>query len=294
MTDGALKLARWSLIAGVSLAVGKIGIGTYAHSFSLVADGIESAGDVVASLILWLGLRLAAEPADEDHPYGHGRVEILAGQAIGAFLIGSGVLLGRQAIAQMGEQRGAPDVVAVAPLVVSIGVKLWLARKKKAAAAQWRSAAMQADAANDWLDVLSGTIALVALGLNVALPGMFGQADRVGGLLIAGLVVYLGFGVLRQSSWELLDTMPPEGMLEEIRRVAMGVEGTRGIEKCRARKTGFQYHVDLHLEVAPEMSVREAHEISGAVRAAVKREVDWVADVLVHIEPVPGDNGGDG
>lgn len=105
--------------------------------------------------------------------------------------------------------------------------------------------------------------------------------------MIAGLVVYLGFGVLRQSSWELLDTMPPAGMLEEIRRAALGVDGTLGVEKCRARKTGLQYHVDLHLEVAPELSVREAHEISGAVRAAVKQRVNWVADVLVHIEPAP-------
>jgi cation diffusion facilitator family transporter len=272
------------------LAIGKVGLGWYTHSFSLVADGIESAGDVVASVILWLGLRIAAEPADENHPYGHGRVEILAGQAIGAFLIASGVLLGRQAIEQMGQTQQAPHVLAVAPLVVSIAVKLLLARKKRMAAVEYRSAAMEADAANDWLDVLSGTIALVALGLNVALPGVFGQADRIGGLLIAGLVVYLGFSVLRQSSWELLDTMPPAGMLEEIRRAALGVEGTLGVEKCRARKTGFQYHVDLHLEVAPELSVREAHEISGAVRSAVKQQVKWVADVLVHIEPAPGEN----
>jgi cation diffusion facilitator family transporter len=278
MTQGALRLAQWSVGTGIVLAISKVGLGWYTHSFSLVADGIESAGDVVASMILWLGLRIAAEPADENHPYGHGRVEILAGQAIGAFLIASGVLLGRQAIEQMGEAKEAPHALAVAPLLV---------RKKRKAAWEFRSAAMEADAANDWLDVLSGTIALVALGMNIAVPGAFGQADRIGGLLIAGLVVYLGFGVLRQSSWELLDTMPPAGMLEEIRRAALGVDGTLGVEKCRARKTGFQYHVDLHLEVAPELSVREAHEISGAVRAAVKQRVNWVADVLVHIEPAP-------
>ncbi|MBZ2183122.1 MAG: cation diffusion facilitator family transporter [Bryobacter sp.] len=287
MTQGALRLAQWSVGTGIVLAISKVGLGWYTHSFSLVADGIESAGDVVASMILWLGLRIAAEPADENHPYGHGRVEILAGQAIGAFLIASGVLLGRQAIEQMGEAKEAPHALAVAPLVVSIAVKLLLVRKKRKAAWEFRSAAMEADAANDWLDVLSGTIALVALGMNIAVPGAFGQADRIGGLLIAGLVVYLGFGVLRQSSWELLDTMPPAGMLEEIRRAALGVDGTLGVEKCRARKTGFQYHVDLHLEVAPELSVREAHEISGAVRAAVKQRVNWVADVLVHIEPAP-------
>lgn len=289
-TTQALRIARVSIFAGLFLAIIKITAGLLAGSLSVLADGIESAGDVVSSLILWFGLRMSAEPPDEDHPYGHGRFEILAGQAIGAFLITTGTLLAWHSLGHLNQPHTIPDTYAIWTLVISIATKLALTRWKRAAARRFRSAALEADSANDALDVLSGLIALTALGLNILNPTLFAHADSIGGLLIALLVVFLGFQVLRQSSWELLDTMPSPAMLDEIRACATRVPGALGIEKCHARKTGFQYHVDLHLEVDPTLTVEAAHQISGAVRRTLRDNIEWVADVLVHIEPAPSDN----
>jgi len=292
--QSSLRIAKLSIATGLFLAVVKITAGYAANSLAVVADGIESAGDVVASIILWLGIRISAKPPDEDHPYGHGRFEILAGQAIGAFLIASGAILGWQAFLHLYQPQVTPSAFAIWTVVLSIAIKLGLARWKKSAAREFRSAALQADAANDWLDVLSGCIAILAVGLNLWNPKIFSHADAIGGVFIAILVVVLGLQVLRRSSWELLDTMPSPEMLAEIKSCARAVPGALGIDKCLARKTGFQYHVDLHLEVAPDLSVEKAHKISGAVRASIRKNISWVADVLIHIEPAPSDNKVDG
>ncbi|WP_031499041.1 cation diffusion facilitator family transporter [Bryobacter aggregatus] len=289
-TPLALRIARVSVVAGLCLATLKISVGYWANSLAVIADGIESAGDVVASVILWLGLRFSAEPADENHPYGHGRVEILAGQAIGAFLITSGAILGWQTILHLQQPQSIPRPLALVTVFFSIGVKLFLARWKMRAARRFLSAALEADAANDWLDVLSGVVAICAVALNYWQPQRFPHADSVGSILIAALVIVLGFKVLRDSSWELLDTMPSAEVLAEIRACALSVPGALGIEKCRARKTGLQYHVDLHLEVQPDITVDSAHTISGKVRSAIRQSIPWVADVLIHIEPAPEQN----
>jgi cation diffusion facilitator family transporter len=228
---------------------------------------------------------VAARPADENHPYGHGRYEILAGQAIGVFLGLSGGWLIYGAIHRLDVQHETPQAFAIWTLVLSIVVKLFLARWKRAQAEALGSAAMQADAKNDWLDVLSGLVAMAALGLTLWKPQEFSQADAWGGALVGCFVVYLGIQVLHESSYALADTMPEGKRLEEIRSVALSVAGAWGIEKVHARKTGFQYHVDLHLEVDPESSVEAAHQVSGAVRRRIRDTIPWVADVLIHIEP---------
>lgn len=286
-TPLALKIARISIAVGLFLAALKLGAGYWAGSIAVFADGVESAGDVVASVILWLGLRISAEPPDEDHPYGHGRFEIMAGQAIGAFLIASGTILAWQSFVHLQQPQAVPHAFAIWTVVLSVCIKIFLARWKLAAASKFRSAALGADAANDWLDVLSGLIAIAAVGLNLWQPQRFAHADGIGGIVIALLVVLLGMNVLRESSWELLDSMPSEAMLAEIRSYALSVAGALAIEKCRARKTGLQYHVDLHLEVDRAMTVEDAHRIGGKVRSAIREQLPWVADVLIHIEPAP-------
>jgi cation diffusion facilitator family transporter len=280
-------LARLSAAIGLILAALKTGVGWAAGSIAVIADGFESAGDCVASLILWTGLRIAAKPPDEDHPYGHGRFEILAGQAIGSFLAASGLLLVWGSFSRISGPSEPPRAFAIWTVVVSILVKLALAQWKRRTAKAIHSAALEADAKNDWLDVISGLIAIAALGLNTWDPARFPHADAAGGVLVGILVTALGAQVLREASWQLLDTMPPGAMLEDIRAQAARLEGVRGIEKCRARKTGLQYHVDLHVEVDPAMTVEAAHRIGGRVRQSIRENVPWVADVLIHIEPAP-------
>jgi cation diffusion facilitator family transporter len=118
-------------------------------------------------------------------------------------------------------------------------------------------------------------------------PVRFLDADRYGGFAVGLIVVTTGMRVSRDTVLQLMDTMPPESLMNQIRAAASRVPGVRGVEKCFARKTGLRYHVDLHLEVDPEMTVRQSHEIAHQVRLEIMEGLDWVADVLVHVEPAP-------
>jgi cation diffusion facilitator family transporter len=170
-------------------------------------------------------------------------------------------------------------------VAVSIGIKVVLSTTKRYYARKIRSSALKADAWNDSVDVLSGSTALVGLGLTVIDPERFAAADSVGGALVGLIVIFLGVRVVRDTALYLMDTMPDSESLDRIREVALSVAGARGIEKCFARKTGLKWHVDLHLEVDPDMSVYESHELATQVRVRIKETLDWVADVLVHVEP---------
>ena len=115
----------------------------------------------------------------------------------------------------------------------------------------------------------------------------FLAADHYGGFAVGIIVIATGVRVLRDASLELMDTMPGRDMIERVRTEAASVPGVVGIDKVRARKTGFRYHVDLHIQVDPNLTVAASHVISGRVRAQVREQLGWVADVLVHVEPAP-------
>jgi cation diffusion facilitator family transporter len=149
------------------------------------------------------------------------------------------------------------------------------------------SAALTADAWNDAMDTISAVVALVAVGLTLSDPGRFAHADRYGGFAVGLIVIAAGLRVSRETAMQLMDTMPGEPLIAEIRSAAMSVPGVLGVEKCYARKTGLKYHVDLHLEVDPEMTVRRSHQLAHEVQLCIMGRLDWVADVLVHVEPAP-------
>jgi cation diffusion facilitator family transporter len=148
-----------------------------------------------------------------------------------------------------------------------------------------KSEALVADAWNDSVDIISAITALIAVSLAIWQPGRFGAADAYGAFAVGVIVVFLGLRVVHETTQQLLDRMPSSEMVADIRRVALAVPGARNVEKCYARKTGLRYHVDLHLEVDPDMTVRASHFIAHGVRDRVIAELDWVADVLVHVEP---------
>jgi cation diffusion facilitator family transporter len=279
------RVALTGMVVSAVLAAAKITVGSMAHSTAVVSDGFESAADVLASGLVLLGLVLAARPPDAEHPYGHGRVETLAALAVGIILAISGALISAHAVQGIGESKMAPHAFALWPAAASIVVKSMMAVTKRRYARKIRSSALKADAWNDSVDVLSGTTALAGVGLELINPSAFAFADEIGGALVGLIVIFLGVRVVRDTTMQLIDTMPDAESMDRIREVALGVPGARGIEKCFARKTGLKWHVDLHLEVDPDMSVYESHELATQVRIRIKETLDWVADVLVHVEP---------
>jgi cation diffusion facilitator family transporter len=282
------KIAIASVLGSGALAVAKILIGWLGGSTSVIADGVESAGDVFTSGIVLFGLTVASRPPDEEHPYGHGRFEMLTGLGIGVILGLVGIGISVRSLDRLSAVHAPPQLYTIWPLLASIAVKAALSTTKFRIGRRIQSAALVADAWNDTVDILSALVALTAVGLTLYDPVHFLAADHFGGFAVGVIVCFTALRVVRDTSLQLMDTMPDPALMRQLREAALRVPGVHGVEKCYARKTGFQYHVDLHLEVDPDMTVRESHDVAHLVRVQILASADWVADVLVHVEPWPG------
>jgi len=283
--ERARQIAILGMVVSGLLALLKIAVGWWAHSAAVTADGFESATDVFTSALVLVGLILAARPPDDNHPYGHGRAEILIGLLLGFILVCAGGGIAWHGLTGAADENHAPASYAIWPLVASIAAKSFLVVVKARHGRKIGSSSLAADAANDAVDILSGVVALAALSLALFDPARFLRADHYGAFAVGLIVMATAVRVMYESGMQLMDTMPDERSMSRIREVALSVRDVSGVEKCFARKTGFKYHVDLHLEVDPEITVRASHEIASRVRDKIRQQLPWVADVLVHVEP---------
>jgi len=287
-TDAYRKGRRAAILGMIGsglLAVLKITAGLMGHSTAVFSDGVESAMDVVTSMVVLGGMTLALRPPDSNHPYGHGRAESIAGKTVSTILIVTGLLLAFNSLFGLTSTSHPPRLYAIATLVISIVVKVWLARYKMSLGTKIESASLQADAWNDRVDVVSALAALAGSGLAAYAPERFLYADRLGGGLVALVILYTGLRVFRDTSLELMDTSPSDELMARVRGVVAQVRGVVRLETCRGRKSGLGYFFDLHIEVDPEMKVRDAHEIAHQIKDRVRSAIPSVLDVLVHVEP---------
>lgn len=279
------NVALASIFISAALAAAKIVVGLKAQSTAVVSDGIESASDVLASSLVLFGLEMAAKPPDAEHPYGHGRLETLSGMAVGMILTAMGSLIAVESVRRALTPHMAPAGFAIWPVIVSIAIKSTMYLTKRHYSRKLLSSSLAADAWNDGVDVVSGIVALIGVTLESFAGLRFGPSDDIGGALVGVIVILLGVRIVHDTTFQLMDTMPEPSLMDQIRRAALSVPGALGIEKCFARKTGLQYHVDLHLEVEPDMTVSASHDIATRVREKIRSDLPWVADVLVHVEP---------
>ena len=285
------RIALAGIAASAVLATLNIVVGLVTQSTSVVATGVEFAGDVLASTVVLLGMIVAVKPADENHPYGHGRVETLAAFIVGIILVAGGIGICWNSLQAVGDTHPPPSPAAIAVLMLAIAVRGVMSAIKFRVGRRIHSASLVADAWNDTVDILAATAALTAVALAMYDSSRFLAADHYGGFAVGIIVILTGLRVLRDASLELMDTMPSGDMIAGVRAAALDVPGVLGVDKSYARKTGFKYHVDLHIEVDPTLSVAASHVISGRVRARVREQLGWVADVLVHVEPAGNSNG---
>jgi len=279
-----LRFALLGLGVNLVLAAAKLAAGVLGHSYALIADALESLTDVAASLITSAGIRYGSRPPDAEHPYGHGRAESLAALVVCVMLLGAGVWIAVAAVHEIRTPHHAPAPWTLIVLLAVVAVKETVFRIMHGAARRTGSTAVHTDAWHNRADAI--TSAAAAVGITVALIGGPGweSADDWAALLAAAIVLYNAWSLLAQPWHELMDRQDPE-LLGRVREAAMGVPGVIDVEKVLARKSGPQVHVDMHLHVDPEMSVREAHEITGKVKSAVRKGVPGVVDVLIHVEP---------
>lgn len=268
-----------------ALAGLKIVAGVFGNSYALIADGIESTSDIVTSLVVWGGLRVAATPANDQHPYGYGKAEALAGVVAAIALLAAAAMIAVQSVREILAPHHLPHWSTLVVLVLVVATKEGLARWVGQIGEGVESSALQADAWHHRSDALTSLAAF--LGISIGLiggPG-FEPADDWAALAACLIITYSGINLLRLAVRDLLDVAPPKQFEEQVRQVALGVPGVRAVEKCRIRKSGMSYFVEIHIEVDGEATVREGHDIGGRVRSALRNSPLRIADAFLHIEP---------
>jgi cation diffusion facilitator family transporter len=273
-----------------TLAIVKLIAGVVGHTYALIADAVESIADIFSSLIVWSGIRIAALPPDEDHPYGHGRAETLAGATVALMLMGAAVGIAVEAVREIQTPHHAPAPWTLLVLLGVIAVKETLSRKVFKVGEEVGSGAVQADAQHHRSDALTSAAAFV--GISVALIGGPGweTADDWAALLASGVIFYNGVRLLRPALDELMDRVPSDEGVRTVAAAAMSVPDVQAIEKVKLRKTGLTYLVDLHVQAEAGMSLHEAHIVSGKVKGAIRAAIPGVEDVLIHMEPYEGEH----
>ncbi len=279
-----LRISVLGLFVNAGLGVVKLLGGLLGNSTALVADAVESLADVVSSLVVWSGLRIARQPPDEDHPYGHGRAESLAALVVAVMLFGASVGVSVEAIRGIRNPAGLPAAFTLWVLIGVIIVKEMMYRLARRTARATNSSLVLADAWHHRSDALTSLAA--AGGIAIALIGgeRYAAADDWAALVAAGVILFNATRVLMPPLHELMDREQPE-IVEQVRRVARDVPGVAGVEKTFARKSGLRYLVDMHIEVDREMPVWQAHSLGHDVKNAIREGVPVVQDVLIHIEP---------
>ena len=287
MIDPGKTLAVGLLAVCVNaiLSAVKIGVGLIGNSYALVADGIESVGDILSSLITWAGFQLSLRPADDDHPFGHGKLEPLAGLFSGAALLTAAVVIGWNAILEIRSPQHAPAWFTLPVLLAVIVVKTLLAKTIQRLSGDLDSRALEGDAWHHRADAV--TSAAVGLGITVALIGGPGweAADDYAALLACAVIVLSGVKIAKNSLHEVLDGSVQESLIEDIRRIAQEEPGVLSIEKCRARKSGIGFFVEVHVRVDGGTTVREGHSIGHLVKDRLKNASLRIIDATVHLEP---------
>jgi cation diffusion facilitator family transporter len=288
-TNNRLKRSLRATFLGMGinavLSAAKFAVGVLGHSHALIADAVESSADILSSIIVWRALVVAAEPADREHPYGHGKAEPLAAATVAAMLWLAALGIIVKSAQHLAQPRVAPRAFTLLVLIAVVVVKEALFRFVSREAGSVQSIVVYADAWHHRSDAVTSLAA--AIGISLALlggPG-FSFADDAAAIVAGVIIAWNGWKLLGPALNELMDAAPNAAVVAHIKSVASRVPGVQRIEKCIARKAGFEYFVDMHVEVDPQLTVRQAHEIAHLVKDQVRQEVPTVHDVLVHIEP---------
>jgi len=273
------------------LGAAKILAGIFGHSHALIADATESFADVFNSLVMWRGISVAAAPADEEHPYGHGKAEPLAAAFGALMLVIAAVWITAKGAFNIyqwanGIPRDPPQWFTLVALAIVVLTKEGIFRFVVSEGADTDNSAVKADAWHHRADAITSLGA--AIGITIALIGgaKFVCADDAAAIFAACIVGWSGWLLLRPAMSDLMDRAADPQVVRQIRQLAAGTDGVENVEKCFVRKAGYLLFVEMHLEVDPHMTVLRSHEIAHAVKDRIRSAMPTVSDVLVHIEPL--------
>ena len=268
------------LLVFIKMAAGHIG-----HSYALIADATESSADVLSSGLLWIGLRIAQKPPDTEHPYGHGKAEPLAAIVISLFLMAAAVWIGWNAIEFIRTPHPMPRSFTLYVLLGVILVKEGLFRYVLRVGKQIGSQAVRSDAYHHRADAVTSIAAFIGISIALLLGPGHESADDWAALAAACIVLYNAISLLRPAINEVMDAAPSKEIVGRVRHLASENPHVRKVEKCYVRKMGFDYFVDIHIQVDGNLSVTEGHAIAHEVKSTLLESKLRIKDVLVHVEP---------
>jgi len=280
-----IRSAQLGMLINAVLAIVKLVAGILGNTYALVADAVESTADIFASLVVWGGLRMASRDPDDEHPFGYGKAESLAAAVVSIMLLGASVGIAIEAVREIRTPHNTPAPWTLLVIVGVLVVKFALFRRTAALGAEARSTAVSADAWHHASDAITSAAAFV--GITIALWGGPGweQADDWAALFASCIIFYNGILLVQPALHDLMDGMPGNDIVEPVRIAASGVNGVLAVEKLTARKAGLVYYVDIHVQADAAMTLHDAHELSGAVKSAIRAAAPQVRGVLIHMEP---------
>jgi cation diffusion facilitator family transporter len=283
----AIQVALLGILVNGLLATAKLVGGILGNSYALIADAVESMTDIFSSFVVWRGLSVAILPPDANHPYGHGKAEPLAASFVSLTLLAAALGIAIQAIREILTPHHAPEAFTIWLLLAVVLIKESLFRFVFSVGKKVRSSAVHADAWHHRSDAL--TSAAAAVGIGIALRGGRGyeSADDWAALFASLIIAYNGIRLLRPAVDELMDALPSEELQTQISDFALQCEGVLAVEKVLARKAGFSYLVDMHIDVDKAITVEQAHDIAHRVKDAIQARIPRIAEVLIHVEPYP-------
>ena len=281
----AVRTVIFSMLGNVVLAAIKFLAGIFGNSYALIADGIESVVDVFSSVLVLFGLKYSSRPADENHPYGHGKAEPLVTFLVVVFLIISACTIAYQAFQHIIIPHKLPKpytLVVLAAIIIwkEVSFQVVIKRSKKL-----NSGALKAEAWHHRSDAITSIAAFI--GITIALFGGkgFEVADDYAALFAVAFILFNCYKIFRPALGEVMDENNYEELTQQIRTVSLTVPGVKGTEKCFIRKAGMEYHVDLHALVSGELTVTEGHHISHQLKDKLCDVIPELGNVLIHIEP---------
>jgi cation diffusion facilitator family transporter len=283
--EKAIRATYFSIIGNTSLALIKGLAGFFGNSYALIADAIESTTDIFSSFLVLLGFKYAKRPADENHPYGHGKIEPLITFVVVAFLVTAATVIAYESIINIQTTHEVPEawtliVLGIIILWKEISFRIVMKRSKET-----NSTSLKADAWHHRSDAITSIMAFIGISIAIFMGDGYETADDWAALLASGFILYNSYLIFRPALGEIMDEHLYDDLLELIREESVKVKGVLATEKCFIRKAGMKYHVDLHAIVDGEISVTEGHDISHKLKDYLRSEIPNLGHVLIHIEP---------
>jgi len=284
-SEKAIRTTYWSIAGNTFLAITKGIAGIFGNSYALIADAIESTTDIFSSLLVLFGLKYAAKPADENHPYGHGKAEPLITFAVVGFLVVSATIIFIESIHNIQKPHSIPKpftlIVLGAIILFKEASYRFVIQKSK----ETNSTSLKADAWHHRSDAITSLMAFIGISIALLFGKGYETADDWAALLASLFIVYNAYLIFRPALGEIMDEHLHDDIIEEIRAQCTKVEGVIATEKCKVRKMGMHYIVDLHVIVQKDLTVFEGHQIAHNVKDALMNDIPDIADILIHIEP---------